>query len=112
MNKIRWGVLSTAKIAREKVIPATQRSELGSVVAIASRDPAKAKEAATKLSIERAYGSYDELLSDPNIDAVYIPLPNHKHLPWSLRALAAGKHVLCEKPIGLSVLEAEELANE
>jgi predicted dehydrogenase len=112
MKKIRWGVLSTAKIAREKVIPATQRSELGSVVAIASRDLVQAKDVATKLGIERAYGSYDELLSDPNVDAVYIPLPNHMHVPWSLRALAAGKHVLCEKPIGLSVLEAEELANE
>ena len=111
MNKIRWGVLSTAKIGREKVIPATQRSELGSVVAIASRDLAHAKDVAAKLSIERAYGSYDELLSDPNIDAVYIPLPNYMHVPWSLRALAAGKHVLCEKPIGLSVIEAEELAN-
>src|SRR5882724_3761256 len=98
MNKIRWGVLSTAKIGREKVIPATQRSQLGSVVAIASRDLAQAKEVATKLSIERAFGSYDELLSDPNVDAVYIPLPNRKH-------------VLCEKPIGLSVIEAEELAN-
>src|SRR3954451_2886224 len=110
MKKIRWGILSTAKIAREKVIPATQRSELGSVVAIASRDHARAKDVATKLGIERAYGSYDELLTDPNLDAVYIPLPNHMHVPWSLRAIAAGKHVLCEKPIGLSVLEAEELA--
>lgn len=111
MDRIRWGVLSTAKIGREKVIPATQQSQFGSVVAIASRDLSHAKDVATKLNIERAYGSYDELLSDPNVDAVYIPLPNHMHVPWSLRALAAGKHVLCEKPIGLSVLEAEELAN-
>jgi predicted dehydrogenase len=111
MQKIRWGVLSTAKIAREKVIPATQRSELGSVVAIASRDLSHAKVEANKLGIIRAYGAYDDLLSDPNIDAVYIPLPNHMHVPWSLRAIAAGKHVLCEKPIGLSVIEAEELAN-
>src|SRR5436305_1145456 len=111
MDSIRWGVLSTAKIGREKVIPATQRSELGSVVAIASRDLVHAKDVAAKLGIERAYGSYDELLSDKNVDAVYVPLPNHMHVPWSLRALAAGKHVLCEKPIGLSVLEAEELAN-
>src|SRR5215204_2122846 len=111
MRKIRWGVLSTAKIAREKVIPATQRSQLGSVVAIASRDMAQAKKVAAQLSIERALGSYDELLADQNVDAVYIPLPNHMHVPWSLRALAAGKHVLCEKPIGLSVIEAEELAN-
>jgi predicted dehydrogenase len=111
MDKIRWGVLSTAKIGREKVIPATQRSELGSVAAIASRDLAHAKEVAEKLGIERAFGSYDELLSDPHVDAVYIPLPNHMHVPWSLRAIAADKHVLCEKPIGLSVIEAEELAN-
>jgi predicted dehydrogenase len=111
MDKIRWGVLSTAKIGREKVIPATQRSELGSVVAIASRDLALAKTVAAQLGIERAFGSYEELLADPEIDAVYIPLPNHMHVPWSLRALAAGKHVLCEKPIGLSVIEAEELAN-
>jgi predicted dehydrogenase len=111
MNRIRWGVLSTAKIAREKVIPATLRNELGSVVAIASRNLAHAKDVATKLGIERAYGSYDELLADPNVDAVYIPLPNHMHVPWSLRAIAAGKHVLCEKPIGLSVIEAEELVD-
>jgi predicted dehydrogenase len=111
MKKIRWGVLGTAKIARENVIPATQRSVLGSVVAIASRELAHAKTEASKLGIERAYGTYDEVLADPNVDAVYIPLPNHMHVPWSLRALAAGKHVLCEKPIGLSVLEAEELAN-
>src|SRR4051812_2012484 len=111
MDKIRWGVLSTAKIAREKVIPATQRSELGSVVAIASRDLARAKSVASQLGIQRAFGSYDELLADPDVDAVYIPLPNHMHVPWSLRAIKAGKHVLCEKPIGLSVIEAEELAN-
>src|SRR5262245_9948957 len=111
MQKIRWGILSTAKIGREKVIPATQSSELGSVVAIASRNLPLAKDVATKLSIERSYGTYDELLADPNVDAVYIPVPNHMHVPWSLRALEAGKHVLCEKPIGLSVLEAEELAN-
>jgi predicted dehydrogenase len=111
MSKIRWGVLSTAKIAREKVIPATQSSGLGSVVAIASRDLGRATAVASQLGIERAFGSYDELLADPNVDAVYIPLPNHMHVPWTLRAIAAGKHVLCEKPIGLSVIEAEELAD-
>src|SRR5436190_8765542 len=110
MGKIRWGILSTAKIGREKVIPATQRSELGSVVAIASRDLAHAKSVASQLGVERAFGSYDELLAEPDVDAVYIPLPNHMHVPWSLRALAAGKHVLCEKPIGLSVIEAEQLS--
>jgi predicted dehydrogenase len=111
MDKIRWGVLSTAKIAREKVIPATQGSKLGSVVAIASRDSAQAKSVADQLGIDRAFGSYDELLADANVDAVYIPLPNHMHVPWALRAIAAGKHVLCEKPIGLSVIEAEELVD-
>lgn len=110
MAKVRWGVLSTAKIAREKVIPATQASELGVVTAIASRDLANASAVARGLGIEKAYGSYEELLADGDIDAVYIPLPNHLHVPWSLRAIAAGKHVLCEKPIGLSVAEAEQLA--
>lgn len=110
MSKVRWGVLSTAKIGREKVIPATQRSQFGTVVAIASRDLSRAKAAAAELGIERAYGSYQDLLSDKNVDAVYIPLPNHLHVPWSQRALKAGKHVLCEKPIGLSVAEAEQLA--
>src|SRR3954447_7839423 len=111
MNKIRWGVLSTAKIGREKVIPATQRSELGTVVAIASRDPSRASEVAKQRGIERAYASYDELLADADVDAVYIPLPNHMHVLWSLRAIEAGKHVLCEKPIGLSVMEAEQLVH-
>jgi predicted dehydrogenase len=103
-------VLSTAKIGRQKIIPATQRSQHGTVTAIASRDLSRAKAAATELGIEKAYGSYQELLSDRNVDAVYIPLPNHLHVPWSLRALKADKHVLCEKPIGLSVAEAEQLA--
>jgi predicted dehydrogenase len=110
MKTIRWGVLSTAKIGREKVIPATQRSELGTVVAIASRDLARGRTIASELGVATAYGSYDDLLADSSIDAVYIPLPNHMHVPWSLRALAAGKHVLCEKPIGLSAAEAEQLA--
>jgi predicted dehydrogenase len=110
MDQIRWGVLSTAKIGREKVIPATQRSQFGKVVAIASRDLSRAKAVAAQLGIEKAFGSYDDLLANSAIDAVYIPLPNHMHVPWSIRALAAGKHVLCEKPIGLSAAEAEKLA--
>jgi predicted dehydrogenase len=110
MDKVRWGVLSTAKIGRKQVIPATQVSELGTVVAIASRDLARAKATAAELGIEKAYGSYQELLADRNVDAVYNPLPNHLHVPWTIRALKAGKHVLCEKPIGLSVAEAEQLA--
>lgn len=110
MDKIRWGILSTAKIGREKVIPATQRSQTGVVTAIASRDPSRAKTVAAELGIEKAYGSYQELLADRNVDAVYIPLPNHLHVRWSMRALQANKHVLCEKPIGLTVAEAEQLA--
>jgi predicted dehydrogenase len=109
-DKIRWGVLSTAKIGREKVIPAIQRSQLGVVTAIASRALARAKLQAGQLGIEKAYGSYQELLADRNVDAVYIPLPNHLHVRWSMRALSAKKHVLCEKPIGLNVSEAEQLA--
>jgi predicted dehydrogenase len=110
MDTIRWGILSTARIGREKVIPAIQRSQLGNVTAIASRDLARAKALAAELNIEKPYGSYQELLSDRNVDAVYIPLPNHLHVRWSMRALSAGKHVLCEKPIGLTVAEAEQLA--
>lgn len=110
MSKIRWGVLSTAKIGRKQVIPATQRSQLCAVTAIASRDLARAKSVAAELGIEKSYGSYQELLADRDIDAVYIPLPNHLHMQWSIRALKAGKHVLCEKPIALSVAEAEQLA--
>ena len=109
MDRIRWGVLSTAKIGREKVIPATQRSQFGHVTAIASRDLPRAQSLASKLGIERAHGAYEALLADSNVDAVYIPLPNHLHVPWSIRAIEAGKHVLCEKPIGLSVAEAEQL---
>jgi predicted dehydrogenase len=102
-------VLSTAKIGREKVVPATQCSETGTVTAIASRDLARAQAVAQKLGIEKAYGSYEELLADPDVDAIYNPLPNHLHVPLSIAGIAAGKHVLCEKPIGLSVVEAEQL---
>ncbi len=110
MDKIRWGVLSTAKIGRLHVIPGTNRSQFGTVTAIASRDLSRAKKVAAELGIERAYGSYQELLADKNVDAIYNPLPNHLHVPWSIRALKANKHVLCEKPIGMSVAEAEQLA--
>jgi predicted dehydrogenase len=109
MNKVRWGVLGVAKIATEKVIPAMQRGELCEMAAIASRDKARAEAAAARLGIPRAYGSYEALLADPHIDAVYNPLPNHLHVPWSIKALEAGKHVLCEKPIALSAAEAETL---
>jgi predicted dehydrogenase len=109
IQPVRWGVLGAANIAVKKVIPAMQRSELSPVVAIASRDLAKARAAAEELGIARAYGSYEQLLADPEIDAIYNPLPNHLHVPWSIRAAEAGKHVLCEKPIALSASEAREL---
>jgi predicted dehydrogenase len=108
-NKLRWGVLGAARIATVKVIPAMQRSSLTAITAIASRDLAKAKQAAAELGIPKAYGSYEELLADPEIDAIYNPLPNHLHVPWSIKAAEAGKHVLCEKPIALTVAEARTL---
>lgn len=105
-------MLGAAKIAREKVIPAMQQGTYCEVTAIASRDYAKAAAAARTAGIERSFGSYEAMLSAPDVDAVYIPLPNHLHVPWTLKALAAGKHVLCEKPIGLTASEARELAAE
>ncbi len=109
MDKINWGVLSTAKIGLNKVIPALQGCKHGKVEAIASRDRVRGEEAARKLGIRKIYGSYEALLADPEIHAVYIPLPNHLHVPWSIRAMEAGKHVLCEKPIGLDTREARQL---
>lgn len=111
VTKLRWGILSTARIGTEKVIPALQASRLGEVVAIASREPERAERAASALGIPTAYGSYEELLADERVDAVYNPLPNHMHVPWSIRCLEAGKHVLCEKPIGLSSTEAMQLVD-
>ena len=107
--KVRWGVLSTAKIGMEQVIPAMQSGKYCEITTIASRNLNKAQAAAKQLGIPKAYGSYEELLADPDIDAVYIPLPNHLHVPWSIKALDAGKHVLCEKPIGLTTAQAQEL---
>jgi len=109
MKKVRWGVLSSAKIGLEKVIPAMQKGEYCEITAIASQNLERGKAAAAQLGIPQAYGSYEELLADDNIDAVYIPLPNHLHVPWTKKALEAGKHVLCEKPIGLNTAEAEDL---
>src|SRR5215212_6735995 len=111
MDKIRWGIMSTAKIGREKVIPAMQAGEFCDIVAIASRDKSHAQSEATRLNIPKAYGSYEELLTDPEIDAVYIPLPNNLHIPWAIKAIEANKHVLCEKPIGLTSAEANQLLN-
>src|SRR5947208_2569413 len=109
MQKVRWGVLSTADIGIGQVIPAMQQGTYCEIAAIASRSPEKAWAAAALLGIPKAYGSYEALLADPEIDAVYNPLPNHLHVPWSIRALEAGKHVLCEKPIALTAAEAETL---
>ncbi|WP_134681749.1 Gfo/Idh/MocA family protein [Paracoccus ravus] len=108
-RKIRWGVLSTANIGLTKVIPAIMKSPHSEVVAIASRSEAAARAAADRLGIARAHGSYEALLADPDVDAIYNPLPNHLHVPMTLAANAAGKHVLCEKPIALTEAEAAQL---
>ncbi|HEY8688900.1 MAG TPA: Gfo/Idh/MocA family oxidoreductase [Chitinophagaceae bacterium] len=109
MQKVRWGILSTAKIGREKVIPAMQKGEFCAVVAIASRNIDAANAEAKKLNIAKAYGSYEELLQDKEIDAGYIPLPNDMHVEWAMKCLEADKHVLCEKPIGLTSQQAQQL---
>jgi predicted dehydrogenase len=109
MKRVRWGILSTAKIGTQKVIPAMQRGELCEIRAIGSRDQQAVDRVAQEFKIPRAYGSYEELLADPEIDAIYNPLPNHLHVSWSIRALEAGKHVLCEKPLGLTAAECEQL---
>lgn len=112
MKKVRWGVVSTANIGVAKVIPGMQRGQFSEVTAIASRDRARAEAAAAKLGIPKAYGSYDELFADPEIDAIYNPTPNHLHVPLSIRAIQAGKHVLVEKPVALDADEARLLARE
>ena len=109
MRAVRWGILSTAKIATVKVIPAMQMARGCEVSAIASREQTTARDAAARLGIPRWYGSYEALLQDPDIDAVYIPLPNHLHVPWTIRAAEAGKHVLCEKPIAPTAGDARML---
>lgn len=111
MVKLRFGIIGAANIALGKVMPALAASERCEMVAIASRDLKTAQEAATRFGIPNAYGSYEALLADENVDAVYIPLPNHLHKQWTLRAAAAGKHVLCEKPLALTASEAQEMAD-
>jgi len=108
-EKVRWGVLSTADFALTKAIPGMKRGELTEIRAIASRDLSKAEAAAKRLGIAKAYGSYEQLLADPEIEVIYNPLPNHMHVPWSIKAAQAGKHVLCEKPLSMNVAEAREL---
>jgi predicted dehydrogenase len=105
-KKVRWGVLSTANIAVKKVIPAMQKGECCDVIAIASRDRRRAEEIARSLGIAKAYGNYEELLADPEVEAIYNPLPNHLHISWSIKAADAGKHVLCEKPLAMTKAEA------
>ncbi len=111
MDRVNWGILSTADIGRTKVVPAIQAETRSVVTAVASRNFESAEEYAAELGIENAYGSYGQLLADPDIDAVYIPLPNHMHAEWTIAAARAGKHVLCEKPIALSSSEAESMVN-
>ena len=108
-QKVKWGVLGVAGIAVKRVIPAMQRGEWSEIAAIGSRDPRRAHDAATKFDIAKAHGSYEELLADPEIEAIYNPLPNHLHVPWSIKAAESGKHVLCEKPLSLTVREAKSL---
>src|ERR1700732_5134674 len=108
-RKVKWGVLGAASIAVRKVIPGMQQGEYCEVAAIASRDIAKARAAAAAVKIDKSYSSYEELLANPEIEAIYNPLPNHLHVPWSMKAMEAGKHVLCEKPIALNAPEARTL---
>jgi len=108
-QKIRWGIISTAKIARKKVIPGIKKTNNNEVVAICSRNLSNAQSVAEEFGIEKAYGSYEQLLEDDNIDAIYNPLPNHLHVSWAIKALEAGKHVLCEKPLGMDASDAAKL---
>ena len=109
VRKVKWGVLGAASIAVRKVIPGMQRGEWSEIAAIASRQLEKAQGAASSLNIPKAYGSYEELLVDPEIEAIYNPLPNHLHVPWSIKAAEAGRHVLCEKPMAMNAAEARTL---
>src|SRR5690349_7004698 len=109
MAKVRWGIISTANIGTETVIPAMQKGDYTEITGIASRDLATAQATAKKLGIPKAYGSYEEMLADPEIEAIYNPLPNHLHVLWSIKALQAGKHVLCEKPVAMNTAEAQQL---
>jgi predicted dehydrogenase len=111
MARVRWGVLSTADIGLTKVLPAMQKGQYCELVAISSRSLERAQAAARQLGIAKAYGSYDELLADPEIEAIYNPLPNQLHVEWSIKALEAGKHVLCEKPIGMSAADGQKLVD-
>lgn len=110
-EKIRWGILGAASIARRRVVPAIQASRNGEVVAIASRTLDKAQAFAAELGIAKAYGNYEDLIADPNIDAIYNPLPNSEHAAWSIRCADAGKPVLCEKPLAKDAPEAQSIVD-
>jgi len=109
MTRVAWGILSTSRFAQSKMLPALRRCAHVELAAIASRDPARARAVAAEFGIPRAYGSYEELLADPEVSVVYNALPNHLHVAWSIKALEAGKHVLCEKPVGVTAAEAQAL---
>lgn len=110
-DRLRWGILSTARIGVRRVIPALQRSRTGIAVAIASRDLTRARDVAAQFQIPRAHGSYEALLADPEIDAIYNPLPNTLHPEWTIRAAQAGKHVLCEKPLAIDAAQAQTMVD-
>jgi len=111
MKRLRWGILGCAAIADRAVIPAIRASETGELVGIASRNEEKARAKAEEFDIPKYYGSYEALLADKDIDAVYIPLPNHLHKEWTIAAANAGKHILCEKPLALNAAEAQEMVD-
>src|SRR5437867_3295956 len=111
-EQIAWGILGCARIACRGLIPGIQASNTGRLLALASRDRDKARQWAAEFDVPQAYGDYEELLSDPDIQAVYIPLPNELHKPWTLKAADAGKHILCDKPLALNSLEAHEMVME
>lgn len=112
MTKTKWGILSTARIGKIALIPALHKAENCHLVAIASRNREQAEKVAEEFGISKAYGSYEKLLADPEIEVIYNPLPNNMHLEWTIKALRAGKHVLCEKPIGMNTAEALNLQKE
>jgi len=109
MEELRWGILSTADIGRKKVVPAMQKAKRNRIVAVASREPDRAADYARELGIPTVHPSYEELLADPNVDAVYIPLPNHMHAEWAMAAARAKKHVLCEKPLAMNAADAARM---
>ena len=109
MEEVRWGILSTADIGRKKVVPAMKNAARTAIAAVASRDANKANDYAREIGIPKVYGSYEELLADPDIDAVYIPVPNNMHAEWAIAAARAKKHVLCEKPLAMNAAEAARI---